>query len=1000
MTHGIDLPPIPDCLKDLTLAEERLASPRIPFMQIRRLGYEKQCGIKGAVVNVPISLDSTTRILPRNLNNTHTIQIHIRRKMCFKHDYMCETIRPAKILEAARYLVTTPVYKKENIKLSESWQRDNYLDVNSEEHQPFILSDDDLEALKSILNDDFDSAQVNNELEDLFPDDEVNPGAEETLLDNTFENIVIAPGEGKIPVSLLFDLNAEILAFPTIFGGQERKFPAFLTYTKLIRSLILNRNRAACRADFLLFGYRKSELYRLSNTISTCLRQKQNSSMPIPKASDFLNEEFIDNLIQHNQGYRFLKNFPSSPSYWEKEQIRMLAAIRQLGMPTFFITLSAAETRWPELLMNLSKLIDDKDISMDENIQLSFNERARLIQLDPVTCARYFDRRIRALLKLFKGKYGIFDENPVVNWHYRIEFQHRGSPHLHGLFWLKNAPEYKTEDSNSKYEICNFIDSFISTNSKSEGCEQFIELQRHSHTKSCKRELKNGEGYCRFNIPYPPLNCTKILMPLDVKDIPKQDLEKYHENYEKVKIFLNDKENIVDIKFEEYLKTIDLSDEIYIHALRSQIKIPKIFLERNLIDVYINAFNSDILKLHRANMDIQFVLDPYACCKYITNYLFKSNRGLSAIMREGLKETLQNHMSVRKQLRTLGNKFVNASEISAQEAAYTLLGQHMSECSNAHVFINTYPPDKRVHILKSKKEIQKLAQETPDSNDIFVSDIFDHYAQRPDDLKNLCLADFVAWFNFSKRKPSGRNIDDKCSDSENSPDDQEEEVEEKTEVNNPIYALEDKSGYIRKRTKEKIIRFKTYDVKSDPDNYYRTKLTLYFPFRNEKKEIACPNVKEIYSKNIDVIIENEKKYNKMSTDMSEIIAEMVNETTNVDENESDEIAGPEERDKKFQIYGIRDTEDHDIVLDFPTLHDRTLDDITVIKIPLRMEHDRFENLITSLNHKQREYLQHFLHKIKSSEPFYEIITGGAGVGKSTLIKTIYESGHIDIMKKN
>lgn len=240
------------------------------------------------------------------------------------------------------------------------------------------------------------------------------------------------------------------------------------------------------------------------------MRQKQSSSMPIPKAGDFLNEEFLDNLIQHNHGYRFLKTFPSSPSYWEKEQVRMLASIRQLGMPTFFITLSAAETRWPELLKNLAKNVDDKEISLEEADKLSFDEKARLIQLDPVTCARYFEHRMRTLLKLFKSRKGIFGENHMVDYHYRIEFQQRGSPHLHGLFWLKNAPQYDAEEPNCEQDVCNFIDSFISTNSKFKDCEPFIQLQRHSHTKSCKRSLKSGEAYCRFNIPHSPLDSTKI----------------------------------------------------------------------------------------------------------------------------------------------------------------------------------------------------------------------------------------------------------------------------------------------------------------------------------------------------------------------------------------------------------------------------------------------------------------------------------------------------------
>jgi len=50
LSNGFDFPEIPECLKNLTCLEERLISPRIPFMRIISLGYERQCGIRGAVV--------------------------------------------------------------------------------------------------------------------------------------------------------------------------------------------------------------------------------------------------------------------------------------------------------------------------------------------------------------------------------------------------------------------------------------------------------------------------------------------------------------------------------------------------------------------------------------------------------------------------------------------------------------------------------------------------------------------------------------------------------------------------------------------------------------------------------------------------------------------------------------------------------------------------------------------------------------------------------------
>lgn len=148
-------------------------------------------------------------------------------------------------------------------------------------------------------------------------------------------------------------------------------------------------------------------------------------------------------------------------------------------------------------------------------------------------------------------------------------------------------------------------------------------------------------------------------------------------------------------------------------------------------------------------------------------------------MREGLKEVIRENMSVPKQLRILGNKFVNASEISAQESVYTLLGQHMSESSNAHVFINTYPPAKRVRLLKSRTELQSLAQTSPDSNDIYIADTYHHYVNRPDELDNICLADFVALYEFSRRYPSHKKVIENCSDSEvsNDEDDVVDEID-------------------------------------------------------------------------------------------------------------------------------------------------------------------------------------------------------------------------------
>ena len=110
-------------------------------------------------------------------------------------------------------------------------------------------------------------------------------------------------------------------------------------------------------------------------------------------AGNALNDAFMTNLIQHDDGFRILKGIRSSPAHWEAEKKKAVAMIRQFGLPTFFITLSAAETKWLELLVILSKTVDNVVITEEEASNFSFTEKARLIRSDSITCARYFDFR-------------------------------------------------------------------------------------------------------------------------------------------------------------------------------------------------------------------------------------------------------------------------------------------------------------------------------------------------------------------------------------------------------------------------------------------------------------------------------------------------------------------------------------------------------------------------------------------------------------------------------
>lgn len=76
--NGMKFPHIPSELKGLTQLEERLISPRIPFMIIREQLRGGQFCIKGNVVNVPSDVNKTVRLLPRSINDDETILVRFK----------------------------------------------------------------------------------------------------------------------------------------------------------------------------------------------------------------------------------------------------------------------------------------------------------------------------------------------------------------------------------------------------------------------------------------------------------------------------------------------------------------------------------------------------------------------------------------------------------------------------------------------------------------------------------------------------------------------------------------------------------------------------------------------------------------------------------------------------------------------------------------------------------------------------------------------------------
>lgn len=291
-------------------------------------------------------------------------------------------------------------------------------------------------------------------------------------------------------------------------------------------------------------------------------------------------------------------------------------------------------------------------------------------------------------------------------------------------------------------------------------------------------------------------------------------------------------------------------------------------------------------------------------------------------------------------------------------------------------------------MLKSKEELDKLA---PDSTEVFKNGPIEYYTLRPAELENMCLADFVALFNIKTRSSAQQNDGEEI---EGAP----EEIEpvDINEDTNTLRELKLSDGTtIKERRRPKIIRYCRYNPHQDPDNYCREMIMLFHPWRNEETDILQQNCEQLLELHKRPIEENFNKYNAVPQNFDEalamITADREHEEASVDSDEEEELIH-EDGDDAANVYGFDDnvpTLDINVELDAGAYG---LDTVQRYVVPDMMTENEYLHLMTSLNNEQRDYVMHVISLLKSSStPFYHMLSGQAGVGKSCVISAIYQS---------
>lgn len=292
--NGFRYPEKPQYLPTLDFVTERLLSPRIPFMQIRRLRHvHGQFGIYGQIINVPVTVDTMVNSLPRNINDEHSVYVHIKKKIIHKSSFVHGLVNIKSIKLWLQHLLTTPLYQHYKITVNKSFFNQDIPHISQENIDDFSENIDIEESL---------TAQ------------------QQTLIWNEEKYLRLAPGQHNTPQSLLFDEHAEELSFPSIYIGQFRQFKDGVTVTPFMMASSELRRQDRRGVDPYHLLYMAVKIMRLRVRDSLTIAFKHVGTDTNITKEQVQSEEYINNCIESNLA--FLRSIPNSVWYWsEKKEI-------------------------------------------------------------------------------------------------------------------------------------------------------------------------------------------------------------------------------------------------------------------------------------------------------------------------------------------------------------------------------------------------------------------------------------------------------------------------------------------------------------------------------------------------------------------------------------------------------------------------------------------------------------------------------------------------------
>ena len=330
------------------------------------------------------------------------------------------------------------------------------------------------------------------------------------------------------------------------------------------------------------------------------------------------------------------KTLRGSPQYWFSQRKNLMAMINQLGNASVFFTFSVADHHWPDL----RRFLDTDGRSIHEAIAHS-----------PLTVDSYVMLRFQIFFDHFLSPY-----LQVEDYWYRIEWQHRGSLHIHGLAWLENVPDALEA---TERHIAEYWDRFVNSwNPAMQPGDNplnffwYVDPNQHPCAKQLRainveeldRDLKDLVNMCQKHTRCTPGYCLRVM---------------------------DDGQQKCRFNFPKPIR--NLTTAVFTHDDNGQRNKLEVHPATN--DAYLNKYNSHCLSIWRANMDISITFNMTDVAKYIAKYTSKAEQATNdyaVIMNAIATDQLPGHANLKAVANSLLLKTISSNDICAQQAAHIL----------------------------------------------------------------------------------------------------------------------------------------------------------------------------------------------------------------------------------------------------------------------------------------------------------------------------------------